>query len=505
MGEFQISCCCCKNGARIALSDSREHIALSRRALAATSISYAVVLLDASIVNVALEQIDNTFQSDISGLQWVVNAYTLTFASLLMTGGALGDRLGARNIYMLGLAIFTFASILCGYAPNLLTLTVARLLQGVGSAMLVPCSLALINRAYPDQAERASAIGIWMGCGGIAMASGPLIGGALIQLVGWRSIFFVNVPIGLVGIWLASSIDRDRAAKNRYFDVAGQTAAIVAFATLIAVLIEGSKIGWTSPPIVIGSLTTFVAWIFFFTIERRRSDPMLPLAFFRNNLFSGSTFVSMASAFVFYGLLFAFSIYYQSVRGYSALQAGLAFLPMTAMVAVGGLLSSRIVGILGGRWSMCAAFGLYAAGALGMLLSTLASPYWMAIVPMLAIGMASGFVSPAATAPALGTVEKDRAGVAAAVLNSARQTGAALGVAIFGAQISALHPFGTAIKVVLWTAAAMSVIAAACWWTASRRRNPYRSDSNKRERLSRRHIANAEIWHLNQRKTPTNP
>ncbi len=442
--------------------------ATASRVLAATSVSYTLVLLDTSIVNVALKEIGHTLASGVAGLQWIVNAYTLTFASLLMTGGTLGDRLGARDVYMAGLLVFALASAWCGFAPSLSTLALARGLQGVGSALLVPCSLALIHYAYPDATRRAAAISVWMGCGGVAMAAGPLIGGALIEFFGWRSIFFVNVPLGLTGVWLARSVERPLVSMTRRFDVGGQIAAIVALSTLIAVLIEGPVLGWRSSAISAGIVASGVAWIAFFAIEARGRDPMLPLGFFRNRLFSGSTFVSMASAFVFYGLLFTFSLYYQQIRGNTPLAAGLAFLPMTVLLAIGGLLSSRLVERFGRRSTMCAAFGLYAAGALGMTVSTATSPYWLAIAPMSAIGFAAGFISPAATSPALGTVQKNRAGVAAAVLNSARQSGSALGVAVFGAFVATIAEFHAALTVALVIVAALSAIASAAWWVAAR-------------------------------------
>ncbi|WP_322081832.1 MFS transporter [Burkholderia sp. BCC1972] len=430
--------------------------------------SYTLVLLDASIVNVALTDIAHTFGSQVAGLQWIVNAYTLAFASLLLTGGTLGDRLGDRTVYVAGLAVFVAASALCGLAPTLPTLAAARALQGVGSAMLVPCSLALINRAFPAPAARASAISLWMGCGGIAMASGPLIGGLLIDLFGWRSLFFVNLPFGLAGIWLGRTVARTAADTSRQFDWAGQATAIVAIAALIGTLIEGPSLGWRSAPIVGGAVTSVVAWIAFIAIEARRREPMLPLAFFRNRLFAGSTFVSMASAFVFYGLLFVLSLFYRQVRGASPLDTGLAFLPMTAMVALGGLGSGRLVARFGARGTMCAAFGLYAAGALGMTAIGATTPAWLAVAPMLSIGFASGFISPAATSPALGTIDRRRAGVAAAALNAARQSGSALGVAIFGACIATLQPFPVAMRVALVMAIALSALAAATWWITTR-------------------------------------
>ncbi|MCU1736816.1 MULTISPECIES: MFS transporter [unclassified Pseudomonas] len=438
---------------------------MQRRVLAATSVSYVVVLLDTSIINVALERISVSLGTDIGGLQWVMNAYTLAFACLLLTGGTLGDRWGARNLYLGGLAVFTFASAACGMAGDLPSLIAFRVLQGVGAAMLVPCSLKLINHSCPDPEQRARAIGVWVGCGGVAMAAGPLVGGVLIHLLDWRSIFFVNVPIGLAGIWMTWRIARDdKSSRGHRFDPVGQLTAIVALGALISVLIEGRTLGWGSPLIMAGIAITVASGVTFLVVEARSAHPMLPLSFFKNGIFVGSTCVSMASAFVFYGLLFVVSLYYQQARGYLPLWAGFAFLPMTAMVAIGSIISNRIVKICGMRGSMCAAFGLYAAGALGMLSAGPTSPYGLALGPMLAIGLASGFVSPAATAPALGTVEKHRAGVAAAVLNSARQTGAALGVALFGTLIAALQSFEAGMHAVLWTAAAVSLIAGFVWW-----------------------------------------
>ncbi|MFC3656434.1 MFS transporter [Xanthomonas hyacinthi] len=447
--------------------DRASNGVIQRRILAAASVSYIVVLLDTSIVNVALERLSVSLGTQVEGLQWVLNAYTLAFASLLLTGGTLGDRWGARNVYLIGLALFTLASVGCGLATDLPSLVIARVFQGAGAAMLVPCSLKLINHAYPDPEQRTRAIGIWVGGGGIAMAAGPLVGGVLIHLFDWRSIFFVNVPVGLLGIGMTWRIARDeRPAQSRRFDPAGQAAAIVALGGLVSVLIEGRTLGWSSPRIIAGIAVTLVAWVTFIVVEARHTQPMLPLSLFKDGTFTRSTCVSMASAFVFYGLFFVTSLYYQHARGYSPLSVGLAFLPMTAMVAVGSFVANRVVRRCGTRWSMCAAFSFYAIGALGMLPAGATSPYWWAVVPMLAVGLASGFISPAATAPAMGTVEKDRAGVAAAVLNSARQTGAALGVAIFGTLIAEMRTFEAGMHVVLCVSVGVSILAAMAWFTS---------------------------------------
>lgn len=440
----------------------------NRRILAATSVSYFIVILDTSIVNVALERISTALAIPIAGLQWVTNAYTLVFAALLLTGGTLGDRLGARNVYLAGVALFTLASMLCGLAANLPILVAARALQGVGAAMLVPCSLKLINQACPTPDARARAIGLWVGCGGVAMAAGPIFGGALIHLLNWRSIFFVNVPVGLSGIVMTCRVARDvPIGQARRFDPMGQLAAIVALATLIGVLIEGGPLRWHSPILLAGAAATVLAWAAFLTIEARNRDAMLPLSLFRSGVFSGSAFVSMASAFVFYGLLFVASLYYQRVRAYSPLETGLALLPMTTMVAGGGLLSNRLARVGGARVSMCLAFGLYAAGALALMALVAGAQNWVAIAPLLAIGLAAGYVTPAATAPALATVEHRQSGIAAGVLNAARQSGSALGVAVFGSVIGAGMPFAAAMRLVLGGAAAMAIVAALVWWKAT--------------------------------------
>ncbi|PMS15032.1 MFS transporter [Trinickia dabaoshanensis] len=439
-----------------------------RRVLAATSISYFIVILDTSIVNVALERIATALSMQISGLQWVTNAYTLVFAALLLTGGTLGDRVGARNVYLAGLALFTLASTLCALSTTLPMLVGARAVQGIGAAMLVPCSLKLINQASPNPETRARAIGLWVGCGGVAMAAGPVFGGALIHLIGWRSIFFVNVPVGIAGIVLTSRVARDVPVQGaRRFDPLGQFAGIVALASLIGVLIEGAPLGWRSPAIVAGALVAIFAWAAFIVIEARSRDAMLPMSLFRSGVFSGSTLVSMGSAIVFYGLLFVASLYYQRVRAYSPLATGLALLPMTAMVAVGGILSNRLSNFKGARASMCIAFGLYAAGALGLLALLSGAPGWAAVAPLISIGLAAGYVTPAATAPALATVEHRHAGVAAGVLNSARQTGSALGVAVFGSVIGSNMPFSAAMRVVLFAAALVALAAALVWWIAT--------------------------------------
>lgn len=436
---------------------------LSRRVLLATSVSYALILLDTSIANVALPRIGQALAMPLAGLQWVMSAYTLAFASLLLTGGALGDRWGARRVYLAGLLAFTLASLVCGLAPNAALLIAARAAQGLGAALLVPAALKLIQQACPDPAQRARAIGLWVGIGGVAMAAGPLAGGALTEWLGWRSIFLLNLPLGLYGAamaWRIPATPGTRAAVR--FDLPGQATAILALAGLIGVLIEGQALGWTSAPIVAGAAVALAAGIAFLRIQARSAHAMLPLTLFSNPLFAASTAVSMVSAFVFYGLFFVASLGFQDQRHWGPLQAGLAFLPMTVSVALASVASHRIARACGPILSMCVAFGLYAAGALGLLAAGSAS-YGYSVPALLAIGLASGFISPAATAPALETVAPQRAGVAAAALNTARQAGAALGVAVFGSLLAALPPFAAGARAALLIAAALALGAGLAW------------------------------------------
>lgn len=435
----------------------------------ATSVSYVVVILDTSIVNIALAHIAATLCSDVSGLQWVVNAYPLMFASLLMTGGLLGDRLGAKSVYMTGLLLFATASAVCGAAPDLATLVGARVLQGVGAALFVPCSLTLISTGYPDARERAGAISVWAGCGGVAMAAGPLAGGLLVHWFGWRSIFFVNVPLAIIGAWLTWRIPRpSHRPGGAHIDLAGQAAVIVALATSISILIEGAKLGWASAPILSGIALSAGAWLCFLAIERRHPQAMLPPALFRLPMFPASAFVSMASALVFYGLLFLLSLYLQEGRGWSSWQTGLAFLPLTVLVAGGSFSAGLLCRAYGTRNVVVGGFLLYALGFAGLLGLSSETSYWRLALSLPAIGFGSGVVTPAVTAAVMGTIDTSRAGIAAGVLNASRQSGSAFGVALFGALMSTARTPRQGILMAALLAIGLSLVAAACWRTASR-------------------------------------
>ena len=455
-----------------------------RSVLLATSISYIIVILDTSIVNVALQRIATGLAGGVAELQWVVNAYTLTFASLLLTGGTLGDRLGARRVYMGGLATFTVASVLCGVAPSLGVLIAARVAQGIGAALLVPASMALINRTWPQAQERAAVFGLWAGLGGMAMAAGPLLGGVLIGLSGWRSIFLVNVPVCVAGIVMAwrvgapsSSLPRSTRLPRlprlpqdaaRSFDLAGQLAAIATLALLNVSIIEAPLYGWRSATLVGCLVATLAAGGLFIAIETTRAQPMMPTTLFRHPAFSGSVIVSMISAFTFYGLLFSLSLYWQQQRGYSPLRTGFAFLPLTVVVPIGSLLAKRAVHRLGAKWLIAGAFMLAASGYLALMPIGPSTRYWVLALPLPTIGLAASLITPATTAALMASVEPRRAGTAAGVLNAARQSGAALGVALSGVLIATRPSIAEGMHAGLLIAAWLSAIAGMIWWRASK-------------------------------------
>jgi DHA2 family methylenomycin A resistance protein-like MFS transporter len=431
-----------------------------RLILAAASVSYIIVILDTSIVNVALKRIASDLSTDVAGLQWVVNAYTLTFASLLLTGGTLGDRWGIKRAYMLGLAVFTLASAVCGFSPSFATLMGGRIMQGIGAALLVPCSLALLHHAYPNFAERSKAISLWAGCGGVALAAGPLVGGLLIDAFDWRSIFLVNIPIGLIGIGLTLySGEMQEQRSRRRLDLLGQVAAVVALGAFVATLIECPSHGATSPEIMTGWIVAALAAVIFLAVEARRQEPMLPLSFFRNPTFSGLAFVSVVGMLCFFGLLFVFSLYFQQERAYSPIETGLALLPFTVAVSAGNVLSGQLAKSFGAKSLIVVGSLVQIVGFLGMLPADGSTSYPALVFPLVAIGLGAGLRTPASATALMATVEKPRAGIASGVLNSSRQVGVAMGVAIFGALISGPHHMLGGMTICLWLAVGMTSIA----------------------------------------------
>jgi len=429
--------------------------------LAAMSLGFAVVQLDVTIVNVALPGIGSSLGGGVVGLQWVVDAYTLVFAATILTAGALGDRLGAKRCFIAGFLLFTIASLACALAPNLASLIAARMIQGFAAAVLVPSSLALLSHAYHDEGERTKAVGIWSAGASVALAAGPVIGGSLIALIGWRSIFFVNLPLGLLGTWLTwRYAEESTRTQNRAIDFAGQFLGMVALADLAVAVIEGGALGWTHPLVLAAFLIFASATVALLFVEVKSRAPMLPLALFKNPTFTGATLIGLLINISFYGLIFMFSLYFQQVKHYSPLRTGMAFLPMTGIILVSNLSAGPIAKRLGLRMPILTGGVLMALGCLGLIAINQDSSYVSLGGQLLALGAGIGFTVPPMTSALLGTVEAKQSGVAAGVLNASRQAGSVIGVAVFGSLIGHQRQFIPGIRTALMIS--VGVLAAGC-------------------------------------------
>jgi DHA2 family methylenomycin A resistance protein-like MFS transporter len=431
--------------------------------LAAMSLGYGVVQLDVTIVNTALNSIGAALGGGVSELQWVVSTYTLAFAALILTAGALGDRLGAKNIFMAGFSVFTAASLACALAPSAATLIAARAVQGIGAAILVPNSLALLNHAYPDTRERGRAVAMWAAGASLALTAGPFVGGALIAAVGWRSIFLVNLPIGLAGLWLTWRYATDTARTAHDLDLPGQAAAVGALGALAAAIIEGGRLGWGNGWVIAGFAASAIFATLFVVQERRAHAPMLPLSLFTHRMFALTSLLGLLVNIAVYGLLFVFSLYFQEINGLSPLATGFAFVPMMAVVFPVNLLAPRLAERIGARAVIAIGASISAAGCVALLGIAPGTSYCAIGPQLVAIGAGLGLLVPPMTSTLLGSVEKSRSGIAAGVLNSARQTGSALGVALFGSFIGHNDTFlfgaraALAVSAVLLVAAAVSM------------------------------------------------
>jgi DHA2 family methylenomycin A resistance protein-like MFS transporter len=429
--------------------------------LAAMSLGYGVVQLDVTIVNTALNSIGSSLGGGVSELQWVVSTYTIAFAALILTAGALGDRFGAKKIFIAGFSVFTAASLACALAPTSTILIAARAAQGIGAAILVPNALALLNHAYPSDTERGRAVGIWAAGASLALTAGPLVGGALIALVGWRSIFLVNLPIGLTGLWLTWRYATDTARGPHRLDMPGQLFAVAALGFLAAAIIEGGRIGLSNPWVLAGFAAFVVAAALFVWQERRTSEPMLPLSLFTHRMFALTALDGLLVNVAFYGLIFVLSLYFQQVNGLSPFWTGLAFVPMMGAVLPVNLVAPRLSERFGAPAVIAAGALIAAAGCLALLGIARGTSYWAMCAQLLAMGGGLGLLVPPLTSTLLGSVEKSRSGVAAGVLNATRQTGSVLGVALFGALIGQSNAFLFGTKASLVISALLLAIAAA--------------------------------------------
>lgn len=430
-----------------------------RAPLAVAMLGFFVVALDAQIVNVALPDIGDALGGGLSGLQWVVTGYTLTFSSLLLFAGTLSDRIGARRAYAAGMGIFVLASTVCGFAPSLGVLVAARVAQGVGAALITPTSLALIREAYDDVKQRAKAVAYWALGGSVAAAAGPVLGGILTEL-DWRIIFFINLPVGILAIALLTRV-AESPRPSHPFDIVGQVAALVALIDLTYAVIEGASQGYGEPQIVAGFTAAAIGAVVFLLAQKRGRNPMVPLDLFR----ARPVAISLAAAFVtmagFYGVVFVQSLYFQDVRSVSPLETGLLFLPMTALVAILNPVAARTAIRFGSRVPIIGGQVLMVLGLLGLAVAPVDLPLWAVALLMVPVGVGGSFTVPPLTSLLLDAVPAPHAGTASGVLNTARQVGGSMGVAASGAVIAHMTGFMPGLRFSLGALAVLVTATAA--------------------------------------------
>jgi EmrB/QacA subfamily drug resistance transporter len=404
-------------------------------------LSLFIVGLDSTVVNVALPSIGRDLHASVSGLQWTIDAYTLVLASLLMMSGATADRVGRRLTFQVGLAVFTVGSGLCSLAPGLGWLIAFRMVQAIGGSMLNPVAMSIITNTFTDRAERARALGAWGGTFALSIALGPVLGGVLVETVGWRGVFWVNIPVGLAAIALtARFVPESRAPRARRWDPAGQGLIVVMLGSLTYAIIEGPTDGWHSPEILALFAVAAVALVVFVVYEARRTEPVLDPRFFRSAPFSGAVLTAICAFAALGGFLFLATLYLQDVRNMSALAAGLYMVPMAAVMGVSAVASSRVLARWGGRLPTVTAGAGIAAG--GVLLSGITTS-WSTLHIVIAFsvfGLGSGMVNAPITQAAVSGMPFAQAGVASGIASTGRQIGISLGVAISGSILAAnLH------------------------------------------------------------------
>jgi EmrB/QacA subfamily drug resistance transporter len=403
------------------------------------SLSFALfmIMLDNTVVNVALPAIKSDLGISTSELEWTVAAYALTFASLLLTGGKLGDLLGRRLIFVIGLVVFTASSLFCGLSSSATELIAARGVQGVGAALMMPSTLSIISATFAVR-ERGMAIGIWAGVSAMALAIGPLLGGIITEHISWNWIFYVNVPVGAVGIVAALLVvpeSRDTAREQR-LDLPGLLTSGIGLLAIVYALIEANQYGWTSARILGLFAIGAVALVAFVLLEMHQRLPMLDLSLFKSGTFAGANLVAILVTLAMFGIFVFFPIYMQTYRGWSPIQAGAALLPWTVMIVIFAPIAGKLSDRVGSRWLM--AGGMTVVALCCMLLSTvtLHSTFWHMLPAFVLGGLGMSFVMTPMSAAAMGAAPVDKAGVASGVLNTFRQVGVALGIAITGAIVA---------------------------------------------------------------------
>ena len=401
--------------------------------LAAVSFGLFMIMLDNTVVNVALPSIQRDLGVGLSELEWIVSGYALTFAALMLIGGKLADAYGRRLIFVVGIVVFTLASLLCGLATSGDMLIAARILQGAGAALMNPATLSIIAATFPPR-QRGAAIGIWAGVSALALAIGPLVGGLLTEHASWNWIFFINVPVGILGIFASFVlIDESRDESHERLDLPGLFTSGIGLFALTYGLIEANNYGWGSTRIVGAFVVAAVALVSFVLLERHTRAPMLDLTLFRNRTYVGANLVMLLVALAMFGVFFFVSLYMQNVLGYSAVQAGAAFLPMTLLIIVVAPLAGRASDRFGSRWLMTTGMVLLAAQLAYFSQLSADSTFWRMLPALVLGGFGMAMTMTPSSAAAMRAVPVAKAGMGSAVLNAFRQVGGSTGIALMGA------------------------------------------------------------------------
>ena len=406
--------------------------------LGAVAFGLFMIMLDNTVVFVALAAMQRDLQVSYSELEWVVNGYALTFAVLMLTGGKLADMYGRRRIFIVGLAIFTGASLACGLANSADFLIGARIVQGAGAALMNPATLSIITATFPPR-QRGMAIGIWVGVSALALAIGPLIGGLLTEHIDWSWVFFINIPVGIAAIVVARLVideTRDESEEQR-LDLPGLISSAVGLFALTYGLIESNTYGWTSGRILASFAVAAVALVVFVLLELHQRVPMLDLSLFKNPTFAGANTVMLLVALAMFGVFFFNSLYLGNILGYSPVETGATFLPMTILIVFVAPLAGRFSDRVGSRWLMGAGLVLLSASLISFSTLGVDSTFWDILPGLLLGGVGMSLAMTPTTAAAMGSVPVDKAGVGSAVLNSMRQVRGSLGIAVMGAIVVA--------------------------------------------------------------------
>ncbi|MGE5690882.1 MAG: MFS transporter [Pseudomonadota bacterium] len=436
--------------------------------LAAVAFGLFMIMLDNTVVNVALPSIQRDLDIGLSELEWIVTGYALSFAALMLTGGKVADMIGRRRVFVLGIIVFTGASFLCGIASSSEVLIGARVLQGVGAALMNPATLSIISATFPPR-ERGTAIGIWAGVSALALAIGPLVGGLLTEHIGWEWIFFINVPVGILGIaasYVFIDESKDTSHEQR-LDLPGLLTSGIGLFALTYALIEANTYGWTSGRIVGAFAVAAVMLVAFVLLERHQRLPMLDLSLFRSGTFTGANLVVLLVGFAMFGIFLFISLYMQNVIGYSAVEAGAAFLPMTVLIILIAPIAGKTTDRIGSRWLMTAGMTLIAGQLLYLSTLGVGADYWDLLPAMLVGGIGMALTMTPSAAAAVRSVPVDKSGVGSAVLNSFRQVGGSIGIAVMGAIMAheiagrpGPQPFVDGLSVTLRVAALIAVAGA---------------------------------------------